>query len=49
MGSVENEDHFLLECNAYRQLHEGFFQKLNGIGINIINTVQELSVIGIAS
>ena len=38
MGSVENEDHFLLECTAYRQLREDFFRKLNGIEINIINT-----------
>ena len=38
MGSVENEDHFLLECTVYRQLREDFFRKLNGIGINIINT-----------
>ena len=38
MGSVENEDHFLLECTAYRQLREDFFRKLNGIGINTINT-----------
>ena len=34
MGSVENEDHFLLECTAYRQLREDFYRKLNGIGIN---------------
>ena len=38
MSSVENEDHCLLECIAYRQLREDFFRKLNGIGINIINT-----------
>ena len=38
MGPVENEDHFLLECTAYRQLREDFILKLNGIGINIINT-----------
>ena len=37
MGSVENKDHFLLECTTYRLIREDFFLKLNGIGINIIN------------
>ena len=31
-GSVENEDHFLLKCTAYRQLREEFFPENNQIG-----------------
>ena len=32
---VENEQHFLLECTAYKFLREEFFLKLNRLGINV--------------
>ena len=34
-GSIENEQHFLLECTAYRFFREEFFLKLNRLGINV--------------
>ena len=34
-GSIENEQHFLLKCTAYKFLREEFFLKLNRLGINV--------------
>ena len=34
-GSIENEQHFLLECPAYRLLREDFILKLEKVGINV--------------
>ena len=34
-GSIENEQHFLLECPAYKLLQEKFILKLEKEGINV--------------
>ena len=34
-GPTQNEQHFLLECTAYKFLREEFFLKLNRLGINV--------------
>ena len=33
-GSIENEQHFLLECPAYKLLQEDFILKLEEVAIN---------------
>ena len=34
-GSIENEQHFLLECPAYKLLQEDLILKLEKLGINV--------------
>ena len=34
-GPIENEQHFLLECPAYKLLREEFILKLEKVGINV--------------